>query len=217
MSKNYAYNANFLEEWLRQKGMKKDEFQQRMGITAQSYYRWVEDKSNPMPVQHILKFCNMFDEDVSNFFTDGGESIELQVMPARQQKRRAVPASDTTNINLKEQILQMKLECAEKIQEIKDKAQEREDAIRAKAEEREKILEQKLEERVEEYRQMMKLMDTTHREGTDLVKKALDLSQTKGSGTNISEKYNARGKKGAKYELPEWPPTGVADEVQTPL
>lgn len=121
MANHYEYNFDFLEQWLVAKNLTKDEFQRRMGIKAQSYYRWVEDKHNPMPVQHIINFCNEFGVDINSFFILDG-NVENTLPPI--SKRRAVRGEEVGTVN--EQLMQQEISYLKKIDELKTDLHQRE-------------------------------------------------------------------------------------------
>ena len=126
--KHYEYNADFIEQWLKEKGMIKDEFQKRMGINAQSYYRWVEEKSNPMPVPHILRFCNEFGVDISNFFIINGGAEEF-VIPTIAKRRTVSKEQAADESKHKEEMMEAELKHLKEIDEVKTDAHNRERSL----------------------------------------------------------------------------------------
>lgn len=78
MEKDYIYNAGFFENWLAESELTQEEFQKRLDIKPQSFYRWVRDKKFPMKIEKVIAFCNEFNVDIHKIIIDRNKKVDKE-------------------------------------------------------------------------------------------------------------------------------------------
>lgn len=87
--KNYCFNYDFLARWQKaNKGViSRDDILRGLGTKNKgSLAKWKRGEV-PMPIESLLRLCNTFDIDLSNFFFEGGECAELCLSPPEEDAK----------------------------------------------------------------------------------------------------------------------------------
>lgn len=147
--RNYTYNADYFGEWFRSSGVTQAQLMKDLGVNNTSLKRWMKDKSNPLPVEKMILFCNTYDIDISEFFSENGQPADIHPRRNREaaqttRKTVAAPHVPPSGTITKEELLQLKLDHLQEVQRIRQEAQEREEAMR-----------KEYEKRIEEYKAMV--------------------------------------------------------------
>ena len=148
--RNYTYNADYFGKWFEASKVTLTQLMKDLGVNNTSLKRWMVDKSNPLPVEKMILFCNTYDIDISEFFNESGQPADIRPRRSReaaQAARKATPAPPlhAADAITKEELLQLKLDHLQEVQRIRQEAQEREEAIR-----------KDYEKRIDEYKLMMR-------------------------------------------------------------
>ena len=149
--RNYTYNADYFGRWFDSSKVTLTQLMKDLGVNNTSLKRWMKDKSNPLPVEKMILFCNTYDIDISEFFSENGQPADIRPRRNResaQATRKAtatVPDGSAVGTITKEELLQVKLDHLQEVQRIRQEAQEREEAMR-----------KDYERRIEEYKAMMR-------------------------------------------------------------
>ena len=166
--RNYTYKADYFGEWFRSSGVTITQLMKDLGVNNTSLKRWMIDKSNPLPVEKMILFCNTYDIDISEFFFEDGRQADVRPRRNREsaysEKCSPTPPAPASDAITKEELLQLKLDHLQEVQRIQQEAREREEAMR-----------KDYEQRIEEYKEMV-------RDGMQTVRMALSKIEPKPEG-----------------------------------